>query len=125
MAELSDKDIEFIKELREKRDENSISRRGALALLGATGVGAGSVLGGNEIIGSAKADASTSDSDGNVGTQDDRVDVFADGVDTISINSGGPLSDGDGTERQIWIIANGASDPTGADPEDIIFEEES
>ena len=33
------------------------------------------------------------------------------------------VSDGDGTERQIWVIANGASDPAGADPEDIIFEE--
>lgn len=35
------------------------------------------------------------------------------------------VSDGDGTTRQIWVIANGASDPAGADPEDIIFEEES
>lgn len=35
------------------------------------------------------------------------------------------VSDGDGTERQVWVIANGASDPAGADPEDIIFEEES
>lgn len=35
------------------------------------------------------------------------------------------ISDGDGTERQIWVIANGASDPSGADPEDIIFEEGS
>jgi hypothetical protein len=34
------------------------------------------------------------------------------------------VSDGDGTERQIWVIANGASDPAGADPEDIIFEEQ-
>jgi len=46
-------------------------------------------------------------------------------VHTDSLNNGGPISDGDGTERQIWIIANGASDPAGADPEDIIFEEES
>ena len=35
------------------------------------------------------------------------------------------VSDGDGTTRQIWVIANGASDPAGADPEDIIFEEEA
>ena len=35
------------------------------------------------------------------------------------------VSDGDGTERQIWVIANGASDPSGVDPEDIILEEES
>lgn len=35
------------------------------------------------------------------------------------------VSDGDGTERQIWVIANGASDPSGAAPDDIIFEEEA
>lgn len=34
------------------------------------------------------------------------------------------VSDGDGTTRQIWVIASGASDPAGADPEDIIFEEQ-
>jgi len=35
------------------------------------------------------------------------------------------VSDGDGTTREIWVIANGASDPAGADPEDLIFEEEA
>lgn len=35
------------------------------------------------------------------------------------------LNDGDGVERTVWVIAAGASDPAGADPEDIIFEEES
>jgi hypothetical protein len=35
------------------------------------------------------------------------------------------VSDGDGIERQIWIIANGASDPAGAGTEDIILEEEA
>jgi hypothetical protein len=34
------------------------------------------------------------------------------------------VTDGDGTKREIWVIANGASDPAGADPEDIIFEEQ-
>jgi len=37
----------------------------------------------------------------------------------------GVITAGDGTERQIWVIANGASDPAGAGPEDIIFEEEA
>lgn len=32
------------------------------------------------------------------------------------------VTDGDGTDRSIWVIANGDSDPSGADPEDIIFE---
>lgn len=35
------------------------------------------------------------------------------------------ITDGDGTDRQIWVIAAGASDPAGAAPEDIIFERES
>ncbi len=46
-------------------------------------------------------------------------------VNTGSLNNGGPVSDGDGVERQVWIIANGASDPAGADAEDIIFEEQA
>lgn len=35
------------------------------------------------------------------------------------------VSDGDGTTREIWVIASGASDPAGAGADDIIFEEES
>ena len=35
------------------------------------------------------------------------------------------VTDGDGTKREIWVIASGASDPAGADPEDIIYEEEA
>jgi len=42
-----------------------------------------------------------------------------------SLNGGGPVSDGDGTKRQIWVVSNGASDPAGAGPEDIIFEEQA
>jgi hypothetical protein len=52
-------------------------------------------------------------------------DTVHDSVSTDSLNGGGPVSDGDGTERQIYVIANGASDPAEADAEDIIFEEES
>jgi len=55
---------------------------------------------------------------GQVGTSTEPIDVFAE-----SINDGGPVTDGDDTERQIFIIANGASDPAAADPEDLIFEE--
>jgi len=40
------------------------------------------------------------------------------------LNGGATITDGDGTERQIWVIANGASDPAGANPEDIILEEQ-
>jgi hypothetical protein len=78
---------------------------GALSLGALTGIGAES----------ASAQAA-----GQVGTDSDPVDVEAN-----LINGGGPISDGDGTERQIWVIASGASDPSGADAEDIIFEEQS
>lgn len=35
------------------------------------------------------------------------------------------VTDGDGIKREIWVIANGASDPAGADADDIILEEEA
>ncbi|MFP4218808.1 MAG: hypothetical protein ACLFR6_08235 [Salinarchaeum sp.] len=96
-------------------------RAGGVAVAGA-GIGAAAV-------GGAAADASVDDDYPDVGTPDRRVDVFGDGVgantvDTDEINDGGPLSDGDGTERQIWVIANDASDPSDASDDDIIFEEE-
>lgn len=56
---------------------------------------------------------------GRVGASDEPLDVYAE-----SINGGGPVTDGDDTERNIWIIANGASDPADATAEDLIFEEE-
>ena len=59
------------------------------------------------------------------GSLDVLQELSSQSVSTDSLNNGGPISDGDGTERQIWVIANGASDPSGADPEDIIFEEEA
>jgi hypothetical protein len=40
-----------------------------------------------------------------------------------NLNPVAAVTDGDGTKREIWVIANGASDPAGADPEDIILEE--
>jgi len=52
------------------------------------------------------------------------VDAKADDPHANAAHSLTFVSDGDGTERQIWVIANGASDPAGADPEDIIFEEQ-
>jgi len=131
--------------------KHGMTRRAAmLATIGAIG-GAGFMTG------RVSAAASTSDSDGDVGTPANPVDVFADGIakdgtaisvgdslvpDTASslnlgsnsnpwaglytdaVNGGGPVSDGDGTERQVWIIANGAADPAGAGTNDIIFEEQ-
>jgi len=71
-------------------------------------------------------DEASAQAAGQVGTSSSPVDVEAYDVQVANLlNGGGPLSDGDGTERQVWVIANGASDPAGADPEDIIFEEEA
>lgn len=35
-----------------------------------------------------------------------------------------PLTDGDGVDRQIWVIAAGAADPADATADDLIFEEQ-
>jgi len=51
------------------------------------------------------------------------LDASADGDGTVTINA--ELSEGDGTSRQVWLISNGASDPAGANAEDLIFEEEA
>ena len=96
-----------------------LSRRQLLSIAGgAGGVAALTALG----VDPAAAQSAA----GQVGTSSEPVDVEAYDVTVANLlNGGGPLSDGDGTERQIWVIANGASDPTGADPEDIIFEREA
>lgn len=45
-------------------------------------------------------------------------------ITTNSLNSGGPISDGDGIERQFWFINNGDPIPSAAKTTDIIFEKE-
>ena len=96
-----------------------LSRRQLLSIAGgAGGVAALTALG----VDPAAAQTAA----GQVGTASSPENVFAFDLDVANtLNGGGPLSGGDGTERQLWVIANGASDPSGADPEDIIFEEES
>jgi len=69
--------------------ETGTSRRQVLQIIAAVGVG--SIAGGvsvSQLVSEAQAQASTSDSDGNVGTPADRVDVFADGVDASVIDTG-------------------------------------
>jgi len=68
--------------------ETGTSRRQVLQIIAAVGVG--SIAGGvsvSQLVSEAQAQASTSDSDGNVGTPADRVDVFADGVDASVIDT--------------------------------------
>jgi len=69
-------------------EATGLSRRQILQVGAALGVG--SVAGGlsaSELVRKVRADASTSDGDGNVGLPGDRVDVFAEGVDANSVNT--------------------------------------
>jgi hypothetical protein len=68
--------------------KTGLTRRQILGI-GATLAGSGA-LGGfaaTEAINPAQAQADTGDSDGNVGLPTDRVDVFADGIDSNSLNT--------------------------------------
>jgi len=69
--------------------QTGTSRRQVLQVIAAVGVG--SIAGGvsvSQLVAEAQAQASTSDGDGNVGTPSDRVDVFADGIDSSVIDTG-------------------------------------
>lgn len=59
---------------------------------------------------------------GNQSITGDNPDIWS-GVE--SAGDSGTITDGDGISRNIYVIPNGASDPTDADAEDIIFEEEA
>ena len=89
-----------------------LSRRQAVALAGST-FSAAALMG----VGVGRADAQQAV--GQVGTDSEPLDVFA-----AAINDGGPVTDGDGTERRIWLIDADAGDPADATAEDLIFEEE-
>jgi len=96
-----------------------LSRRQLLSLAGGSAGVAGLTALGVE-------PAAAQSAAGQVGTGSSPENVFAYDLNVANLlNGGGPLSDGDGTERQVYVIGNGASDPAGADPVDIIFEEES
>jgi len=67
-------------------DESDVSRRDILKVISALGVGA--VAGGlstSQLVDAVSAAASTTDNDGNVGAPNNRVDVFADGINANSI----------------------------------------
>lgn len=134
--EQADAWLDRLLERAEERDDidlgssaRTISRRGVLAALGGGAAGLA-------FSGSASADGDWGNATGDAGTQSKPfTDVWgqqghfqsleSESLSTVTLNGGGPVSDGDGTERQIWVIANGASDPADANPEDIIFEEEN
>lgn len=75
-------------DLDEAAEQSGVSRRSILQSAAALGVGA--VAGGisaKELVNAVEAQADTTDTDGNVGLPSDRVDVFADGVDSTSLST--------------------------------------
>ena len=149
----SDVDPELVEAVAEELDTGAYGNRVVLTRRQAAGLAAGTLSLGAVLgygTGSASAQSTGDESEGNVGTaartQDVWVDQLLDANDNQflnvdpgepvnaqfgrnwvfdQINGGGPISDGDGTERQHWVIANGAGDPSGVDPEDLIFEAQS
>jgi len=87
------------------------SRRGFLGGLAA-------LLGGT-YLGSQQAQGSTG-SAGQIGTTSDRPTIKADDI----TEAGGDevVADGDGIDRDVYVIQSGASDPSAATNDDIIFE---
>ena len=95
------------------------SRRDALKL------GVAGVAGAAAMSGSASANAGTDDGEvGTIGDASDKVDMFAQDIEVETINSDNILTSGDSTDRAIFVISSGASDPAAATNDDIIFEEE-
>jgi len=87
------------------------SRRGVLG-------GIAAILGGT-YLGSQQARGSTG-SAGQIGTTSDRPTIKADDI----TEAGGDevIADGDGVDRDIYVIQSGASDPSAATNDDIILE---
>lgn len=86
LAKLPRDEQRILAEIAQARSEGRINRRTLLQASGALGVGA--LVGGGAAYGSidtAAADASTSDSDGDIGTPSNRIDIFGDGVDSLTI----------------------------------------
>jgi len=93
-------------------DKIVLSRRQLVAIAGG-GLSAGALA----TLGVSEAEAQSAA--GQIGTSTEPIKAYL-----TSINDEGVVTDGDGVDRRVWIIANGASDPADATAEDIIFEEE-
>jgi len=89
------------------------SRRGVLG-------GIAAILGGT-YLGSQTVESSTG-SAGTIGSTSDRPDVLADSV----TEAGGDevIADGDGVDRDIYVIQSGGSAPSAATNDDIILEKQ-
>jgi len=88
------------------------SRRGVLG-------GIAAILGGT-YLGSQSVESSTG-SAGQIGDANNRPTIKADDI----TEAGGDevVADGDGVDRDIFVIASGASDPSAATNDDIILEQ--
>lgn len=123
---------ERVAELEEQVNNNptTVSRRSVIG--GSTAVGLAALFG----FGSQSASAQTAA--GQVGSSSNRLDLYGATLDTVAATvTQSPtnnsdvvrltdlepyLKDGDGVEREIYLISNGASDPASADADDLIFE---
>jgi len=137
-TDLSDRDLAALA----KEVAHRLERRGVLQA--GTGAAAGGIAG---YLATGRASAADTSS-GNVGSAGNSADVFLDqlrdpgGDEVLDVDDTGTIVsqrvfqfpsvdtdegtvvvDGDSTERRIWVIPNGASDPAGATADDLIFEE--
>jgi hypothetical protein len=147
-GELTKEDRQFLKGLREAL-ESGTTRRAALAtLLGggayAAGLSAGTAKAGTNQVGSIGTDSSRVDIEAEDIDLTDQSSTpttpesgqvrfyakngepfFLDDTGTENPVDGSLIGSGDGVQRDIYVIANGASDPAGAGTDDLIFEEEA
>jgi hypothetical protein len=101
-----------IDELEERETRSAWSRRGILGLLGIGGVAS---LSGNAAAGSAQV--------GTIGTQNKPVDIEGEDISADSITElGNNIVTSPNADRDIYVIASGASNPAAADADDIILE---
>lgn len=101
-----------IDELEERLTRSAWSRRGILGLLGIGGVAS---LSGNAAAGSAQV--------GTIGTQNKPVDIEGEDISADSITElGNNIVTSPNADRDIYVIASGASNPAAADSDDIILE---
>lgn len=84
---LSTEEKQALAELAKAKASGAVSKRDFLKMAGLVGTGAAVGGGGAmSIADPASADASQTDSDGDIGTPNDRVDVFADGVNALTVD---------------------------------------
>jgi len=108
---LTDDQVDALLGAAAAREDGSISRREFATAAGALGVG--SLLGGGGVgamTETAAADASTTDGDWNVGSPNNRGDVFADGLDSKSVST-----DDLDTITRVWSSWGRAYDVSNGD----------